>query len=192
MHRPYNKGRFRIMLDVSKTDLTKVYNLSKRILDYYKKNLEDMKINTSGQLSRTADFDVDFDDYHLAVYFILESYWYYIENGRKKSTGKWGSWTSKVIDIERWLRQKIARGSFVPSHGHSIPRTDKEIKSVSYLIARKITNFGFYGKDHHGKHPLEDAIKQAEADGIIDEIIDCVVEGFEGRVDIEIEKFEKM
>ena len=50
------------MLDVSKTDLTKVYNLSKRILDYYKKNLEDMKINTSGQLSRTADFDVDFDD----------------------------------------------------------------------------------------------------------------------------------
>ena len=64
------------MIDVSKTDLTKVYNLSKRILDYYKKNLEDMKINASGQLSRTADFDVDFTDYHLAVYFILESYWY--------------------------------------------------------------------------------------------------------------------
>ena len=89
------------MIDVSKTDLTKVYNLSKRILDYYKKNLEDMKINTSGQLSRTADFDVDFSDYHLAVYFILESYWYYIENGRNKSTGKFGSWTSKVTDIER-------------------------------------------------------------------------------------------
>ena len=179
------------MIDVSKTDLTKVYNLSKRILDFYKKNLEDMKINASGQLSRTADFDVDFTDYHLAVYFILESYWYYIENGRSKSTGKWGSWTSKVTDIERWVRQKISRGSFVPSHGHTIPRTEKEIKSVSYLIARKITKFGFYGKDHHGKHPLEDAIKQAEAAGIIDEIIDCVVEGFEGAVDIEIEKFEK-
>ena len=180
------------MIDVSKTDLTKVYNLSKRILDYYKKNLEDMKINTSGQLSRTADFDVDFDDYHLAVYFILESYWYYIENGRNKSTGKFGSWTSKVTDIERWLRQKIARGTFVPTSGHTIPRTDKEIKSVSYLIARKITKFGFYGTTHMGKHPLEDAIKQAEADGIIDEIIDCVVEGFSGAVDIEIEKFEKM
>ena len=179
------------MLDVSKTDLTKVYNLSKRILDYYKKNLEDMKINTSGQLSRTADFDVDFSDYHLAVYFILESYWYYIENGRNKSTGRFGRWSSKVTDIEKWLRQKIARGTFVPTSGHTIPRTDKEIKSVSYLIARKITTLGFYGTTHMGKHPLEDAIKQAEAAGIIDEIIDCVVEGFAGAVDIEIEKFEK-
>lgn len=176
------------MIDVSKVNLTKVYDLSKRILDYYKKNLEDMKINTSGQLSRTADFDVDFDDYHLAVYFILESYYRYIEVGRNPSTGKFGRWANKVEDIENWLRQKISRGSFVPSHGHSIPRTDKEIKSISYLIARKITKFGFYGRTHYGKHPLEDAIKQAEADGIIDEIIDCVVEGFEGRVDAEFEK----
>ena len=176
------------MIDVSKTDLTKVYNLSKRILDFYKKNLEDLKINASGQLSRTADFDVDFDDYHLAVYFILESYYRYIEVGRNPSTGKFGSWSSKVTDIEKWLRQKIARGSFVPSHGHSIPRTDKEIKSVSYLIARKITRLGFYGTTSMGKHPLEDAIKQAEVAGIVDEIIDCVVEGFEGKVDIEFEK----
>ena len=50
------------MIDVSKTNLTKIYDLSKRILDFYKKNLEDLKINASGQLSRTADFDVDFDD----------------------------------------------------------------------------------------------------------------------------------
>ena len=179
------------MIDVSKTDLTKVYNLSKRILDYYKKNLEDMKINASGQLSRTADFDVDFTDYHLAVYFILESYYTYVERGRSKSTGRFGRWSSKVTDIEKWIRQKIARDSFVPSHGHTIPTTDKEIKSVSYLIARKITRVGYYGTTHMGKHPLEDAIKQAEADGIIDEIIDCVVEGFAGAVDIEIEKFEK-
>ena len=180
------------MIDVSKVNLTKVYDLSNRILDFYKKNLEDMKINASGQLSRTADFDVEFSDYHLAVYFILESYYTYVERGRSKSTGKWGSWTSKVTDIERWLRQKIARGSFVPSHGHTIPHTEKEIKSVSYLIARKITRVGFYGRTHHGKHPLEDAIKQADAAGIIDEIIDCVVEGFEGALYIEIEKFEKM
>ena len=176
------------MIDVSKTDLTKVYNLSKRILDYYKKNLEDMKINTSGQLSRTADFDVDFDDYHLAVYFILESYWYYIENGRNKSTGKFGRWANKVEDIENWLRQKIARGTFVPTSGHTIPRTDKEIKSVSYLIARKITKMGYYGTTSMGKHPLQNAIEEADRLGIIDEIIDCVVEGFEGKVDIELEK----
>ena len=176
------------MLDVSKTDLTKVYNLSKRILDYYKKNLEDMKINTSGQLSRTADFDVDFDDYHLAVYFILESYWYYIENGRNKSTGKFGSWTSKVTDIERWLRQKIARGTFVPTSGHTIPRTDKEIKSVSYLIARKITKFGFYGTDSRGKHILERTLDEVEKLGILDKIIDEIVDAYDKRVEVELEK----
>ena len=176
------------MIDVSKVNLTKVYDLSKRILDFYKKNLEDLKINASGQLSRTADFDVDFDDYHLAVYFILESYYRYIEVGRNPSTGKFGRWANKVEDIENWLRQKIAKGSFVPTGGHTIPKTEKEIKSVSYLIARKITKFGFYGKDHHGKHPLQNAIEEADRLGIIDEIIDCVVEGFEGKVDIEFEK----
>ena len=176
------------MIDVSKTDLTKVYNLSKKILDFYKKNLEDMKINASGQLSRTADFDVDFTDYHLAVYFILESYWYYIENGRNKSTGKFGSWRTKYADIENWLRNKIARGSFVPSGGHTIPHTEKEIKSVSYLITRKITKMGFYGTTSMGKHPLQNAIEEADRLGIIDEIIDCVVEGFEGKVDAEFEK----
>ena len=176
------------MIDVSKVNLTKVYDLSKRILDFYKKNLEDMKINTSGQLSRTADFDVDFDDYHLAVYFILESYWYYIEKGRNKSTGKFGRWANKVEDIERWLRQKIAKGSFVPTGGHTIPKTEKEIKSVSYLIARKITRLGFYGTTSMGKHALQNEIEEEDRLGIIDVIIDCVVEGFEGKVDIELEK----
>ena len=176
------------MIDVSKVNLTKVYDLSKRILDFYKKNLEDLKINASGQLSRTADFDVDFDDYHLAVYFILESYYTYIERGRNKSTGKFGNWRTKYADIENWLRNKIARGSFIPTGGHSIPRTDKEIKSVSYLIARKITRLGFYGMHHEGKHPLQNAIEEADRLGIIDEIIDCVVEGFEGKVDAEFEK----
>ena len=176
------------MIDVSKVNLTKVYDLSKRILDFYKKNLEDLKINASGQLSRTADFDVDFDDYHLAVYFILESYWYYIEKGRNKSTGKFGRWANKVEDIERWLRQKIARGTFVPSHGHTIPRTEKEIKSVSYLIARKITRLGFYGADHHGKHILERTLDEVERLGILDKIIDEIVDAYDKRIEVEIEK----
>ena len=176
------------MIDVSKVDLTKVYNLSKKILDFYKKNLEDLKINASGQLSRTADFDVDFDDYHLAVYFILESYYRYVEVGRNPSTGKFGRWANKVEDIERWLRQKIARGSFIPTGGHTIPRTDKEIKSVSYLIARKITRLGFYGADHHGKHILERTLDEVEKLGILDSIIDEIVDAYDKRVEVELEK----
>lgn len=176
------------MIDVSKVDLTRVYDLSKKILDYYRFQLQTMGINASGQLGQSADFDVEFGEYHMAVYFIMESYWYYVEKGRNQSTGKWGTWATKYADIEKWLRQKIARGSFVPSHGHTIPHTPKEIERVSYVIARKITKFGFYGFKHDGKHPLETALKQADADGIIDLMVDCVMRGFAGRVALEIEK----
>lgn len=176
------------MIDVSKVDLTKVYDLSKKIVDFYKNNLEAMKINASGQLSRTADFDVEFNDYHMAVYFILESYYRYVEVGRNKSTGKFGTWSSKYADIERWLRNKIAKGSFIPSTGHTIPRTDKEIKRVAGAIVHKITKRGFYGYDHHGKHILERTLDEVEKAGILDSIIDEIVEAYSKKVDFEFSK----
>ena len=176
------------MIDVSKVAWTKIYNYANRIVQMYRDNLSKEKVDASGQLSRTADFDLDFNEYHVTIYLILESYYHYIEVGRQRSTGKWGSWRNKYADIERWLRQKIARGSFVPSHGHTIPRTEKEIKSVSYLIARKITTLGFYGTDHRGKHILERTLDEVEKLGILDSIIDSIVDAYDKRVEVELEK----
>ena len=176
------------MLDVSKVDWTKIYNYANRIVQMYRDNLSKEKVDASGQLSRTADFDVNFDEYHVTIYLILESYYHYIEVGRQRSTGKWGSWRNKYADIERWLRQKIARGTFVPSHGHTIVIKDKEIKSVSYLIARKITRLGFYGADHHGKHILERTLDEVEKLGILDKIIDEIVDAYDKRIEVELEK----
>ena len=176
------------MIDVSKVDWTKIYNYANRIVQMYRENLSKEKVDASGQLSRTADFDLDFDEYHVTIYLILESYWYYIEKGRNKSTGKFGSWRNKYADIENWLRQKIARGSFVPSHGHTIPHSDSEIKSVSYLIARKITRLGFYGIHHEGKHILERTLDEVEKLGILDDIIDEIVDAYDKRIEVELEK----
>lgn len=176
------------MIDVSKVDFTKLYDYAGKILQMYRDKLSAEKVDASGQLSRTADFDLDFNEYHVTVYLILESYWYYIEKGRNRSTGKFGTWSSKYADIERWLKQKIARGSFVPTTGKTVPRTDKEIKSVSYLIARKITRFGFYGTDHHGKHILKKVMDEVEKAGVLDSIIDEIVEAYDKRIDIEFEK----
>lgn len=176
------------MIDVSKVDWTKIYDYANRIVQMYRDNLSKEKVDASGQLSRTADFDLDFDSYHVTIYLILESYWYYIEKGRNKSTGKWGRWANKYADIENWLRNKIARGSFIPTSGHSIPRTEKEIKSVSYLIARKITKMGFYGTDHHGKHILEKTMEEVERLGILDSIIDEIVDAYDKRIEMEFEK----
>ena len=176
------------MIDVSKVDWTKIYDYANQIVQMYRDNLSKEKVDASGQLSRTADFDLDFDSYHVSIYLILESYWYYIEKGRNKSTGKFGSWRTKYADIENWLRQKIARGSFFSSHGHTIPRTEKEVKSVSYLIARKITKFGFYGKDHHGKHILEKTMDEVEKLGILDSIIDEIMKAYDKKIEVELEK----
>lgn len=176
------------MIDVSKVDWTKIYDYANRIVQMYRDNLSKEKVDASGKLSRTADFDIDFDEYHVTIYLILESYYRYVEVGRSRSTGKFGRWANKYADIENWIRQKISRGTFVPSHGHSIPHTDKEIKSVSYLIARKITKFGFYGTDSHGKHILERTLDEVEKLGILDSIIDEIVDAYDKRIEVELEK----
>ena len=176
------------MIDVSKVDWTRIYDYANRIVQMYRDNLSKEKVDASGQLSRTADFDLDFDSYHVTIYLILQSYWYYIEKGRNKSTGKWGNWRTKYADIENWLRNKIARGTFIPTGGHSIPHTEKELKSVSYLIARKITKMGFYGSDHHGKHILEKTMEEVERLGILDSIIDSIVDAYDKRIEMEFEK----
>ena len=176
------------MIDVSKVDWTKIYNYANRIVQMYRDNLSKEKVDASGQLSRSLDFDLDFDEYHVTVYLIMESYYRYVEVGRNRSTGKFGSWRTKYSDIENWLRQKIARGTFVPSHGHIIPRTDSEIKSVSYLIARKITRLGFYGHTHYGKHILERTLDEVEKLGILDKIIDEIVDAYDKRIEVELEK----
>lgn len=176
------------MIDVSKVDFTKLYDYANRIVQMYRNNLSKEKVDASGQLSRTADFDLDFDEYHVTVYLILESYYHYIEVGRNRSTGKFGSWSSKYADIERWLKNKIARGSFIPSTGHTIPRTDKEIKRVAGAIVHKITKFGFYGIHHEGKHILEKTLDEVEKLGILNSIIDEIVEAYYKRIDIEFSK----
>ena len=93
------------MIDVSKVDWTKIYNYANQIVEMYRDNLSKEKIDASGKLSRSLDFDLDFDEYHVTIYLIMESYWYYIEKGRQRSTGKFGSWRNKYADIENWLRQ---------------------------------------------------------------------------------------
>ena len=176
------------MIDVSKVNWTKIYDYANRIVQMYRDNLSKAKVDASGKLSRSVDFDLDFDEYHVTVYLIMESYWYYIEKGRNKSTGKFGTWRTKYTDIENWLRNKIAKGSFIPTGGHSIPHTEKEIKSVSYLIARKITKFGFYGKGHYGKHILEKTMEEVERLGVLDKIIDEIVDAYDKRIEVEFEK----
>lgn len=171
------------MIDVTKTDLTELYNGAQEIVSLYRAQLATQNINASGELSRSADFDVDFNENEIAVYFIYASYGYYIEHGRNRTTGITGvNWTDPVGDIMEWMRHK----NIVPSGNKGVPRTAKEIRRVAEAIVQKINKFGFYGRDRHGLHPLEKALEEAQAKGIIDKMYNAVAQGFEEDIELEI------
>lgn len=176
------------MIDVSKINLTELYNCAQQLVDDYRKELELQKVNASGALSNSADFDVDFNENDIALYFIYNSYGYYVNEGRKP-TGSGGGqrWADSVGDIMQWLENKISRGWFVPRNGRQIPRTPQEIKRAATGIVKKIHTKGWYDPNHQGKHILEKVLQKAQANGLIQRMLDSVIQGLDKEVSVEIE-----
>lgn len=179
------------MIDVTKIDLTSLYDGAAELVQMYRQELQNQKVNASGDLSRSADFDFDFNEDNIVLYFIYNSYGYYVNEGRNATGGgggqPWGREKS-IQDISRWIENKISRGWFIPKQNKQIPRTDKEIKSVAYAIVRKIHRAGFYGRDHHGLHILEQVLNKAQANGLIDKMVQTVADGYDKEISLEIEK----
>lgn len=178
------------MINVDRIDMTTLYNGAAELVQMYKQELENQKVNASGALSQSADFDFDFNEDNIVLYFIYNSYGYYINEGRRPTGGGGGqSWgyPRNVNDISRWIQDKISRGWFVPRSNQTIPRTDKEIKRVAYAIVKKIHKVGFYGQNHYGLHILEQVLNKAEASGLIDKMVQSVVQGFDNEINVEIQ-----
>ena len=177
------------MIQTSNIDFTSFYNSARELCEMYKQELESQRVNASGELSRSVDFDVDFDNDSITLYFNMAIWWYYVEKGRKP-TGSGGgqSWTKSIEELEQWIRNKTARGWFVPRANQTIPHTDKEIKSVAYAIRHKIHKVGYYSNNSVGLHILEKVLNDAEASGLIQRMVDSVMQGFDKEVAVELQK----
>lgn len=179
------------MINTDNIDFTSFYNSARELCEMYKQELENQRVNASGELSRSVDFDVDFDNDSITLYFNMAIWWYYVEKGRKP-TGSGGgqSWAKSIEELEQWIRNKTARGWFVPRANQTIPRTDKEIKSVAYAIRHKIHKVGWYGNSgqHYGLHILENVLNEAEANGLIDKMVQSVVNGYDKEISVELQK----
>jgi hypothetical protein len=177
------------MINPLNIDMTTLYDGAREIVEMYKQELHKQKVDATGALRNSVNFDFDFDENDITLYFIANSYWYYVEKGRQPDgSGGGQSWTTWERDLTNWINKKIARGWWIPKQNQTIPRTAKELKSVSYLIRRKIKDEGFYGQNHYGLHILEKVLSDAEASGLIDKMVNSVVQGFDNEISIEIEK----
>ena len=178
------------MINPLNIDMTTLYDGAKEIVEMYKQELHNQKVDATGALRNSVDFDFDFDENDITLYFIANSYWYYVEKGRQPDgSGVGPSWTTWERDLTNWINKKIARGWWIPKQYQTIPRTAKELKGVSYLIRRKIKDEGWYtDRDDRGLHILENVIQQAQANGLIDKMVNSVVQAFDNEINVAIEE----
>ena len=191
-------------LNVQNIDFTKLYDGAKTIVDLYRQQLMEQNINASNQLSESADFDVDFNENDIVVYFIYNSYGYYVEHGRKPTGGGGGEkWMNPVQDIIDWMNDKNIvphglaarpipkRPTRVPARTRSVKGSQeingtKEQKAAAYAILNKIHRQGWYDPNHQGKEPLKKALEAAQAQGVIDNMISAVVAAYDKEIEVEI------
>lgn len=177
------------MIDVTKINFSPLYDYARELVEMYKQELELQKVNASGALSNSADFDFDFNENDITLYFIYNSYGYYVNEGRKP-TGSGGGqrWADSVGDIMQWLENKISRGWFVPRNGRQIPRTPQEIKRAATGIVKKIRTKGWYDPNHQGKHILEKVLQKAQANGLIDKMVNSITDQLSEDISVSIEQ----
>ena len=130
-------------------ELEPIKSIAEQIADLYRHNLEPSK--SSGKLS-SFQTDVVIDNNHLRIIFNIESYWKYVEYGRKR-----GSFPP-ISAIEEWIRIK----PIVPNPiNNKIPTT----KQLAYMISRKIERDGI-----EGKYPLKKTLESQTTQDLINAI----------------------
>ena len=177
------------MLNVINVDFTPLYDFAAEIVEMYKEELERQKVNASGELSDSVDFDIDFNENDIVLYLVCNSYARYVEYGRNATgSGAGQKWPNAVGDIEQWMRDKMKRGWFIPKNNREIPKTDKEIRRTAWGIVKKIHKVGWYSPDNHGLHILEDVLERAEASGLLNKIVQGITEQYNKEVTVELQR----
>lgn len=122
-----------------------------QLAQLYRDKIDEAGRVASGELKNFESYFV-LDEEHFRIFFNLQEYWKWVENGRRP--GK----QPPTSAIERWIEVK----HLVPNpQDNKIPST----KQLAFLIARKIGREGY-----EGKHPLENAMSSDAATTIINEI----------------------
>ena len=146
----------------------KIQRIANDMLNLYKIELEQSKINASNTLSDTAKTEIIYNKNGFSIYFRLQNYWYYVENGRK--AGK----MPPVNILYNWIIRK--RINFIPD------RKIRNHQSLAWAVSKSIAKKGY-----EGKKPLNKVINSKEFKSLVEELEDIVFSGYEDEIDKIIE-----
>lgn len=119
------------------------------LVEDYKESLIYNSVNASDDLYKSVKYYFESDNRFLEVKLELESYYWYVENGRK--AGKF----PPIQAIKDWIKVKPV-----------LPYTDKNgklptLNQLTYLIGRKIKEDGIEGK-HLLQKSVDDIYREIE------------------------------
>lgn len=119
------------------------------LVEDYKESLIYNSVNASDDLYKSVKYYFESDNRFLEVQLELESYYWYVENGRK--AGKF----PPIQAIEEWIKVKPV-----------LPYVDKNgklptLNQLTYLIGRKIKEDGIEGK-HVLQKSVDDIYREIE------------------------------
>lgn len=139
--------------------------IAEEMLNRYKQEVDYSGHKASGDLTNTAKSIVKFDGKYFEIYFNLQEYWKYLENGTKPHF-------PPIDAIERWITVK----HIIPSsNSGKVPTT----KQLAFLIARSI--------NRNGTKPTK--LLQKSIDNSTD-LIDALVDSIINQLQEEINKEE--
>lgn len=99
----------------------------------------------------------------------MENYWQWVENGRPPTSSKGGG-KPLYKELEMWIAEKNIKDKF----GNKYPSRKAEIKSLAYVIARKIHQKGYK------KRPfVEPALQKVTVDILVDRIEKYIADSIE-------------
>lgn len=133
-------------------------DIGNKILEKYKEKLSSNNVNATSTLSDTANFELLKDNSSYLLVFILEDYYYYIEEGR--NPGKFPPVSldenKKRTDddiIIKWMKAKgITPEPYALDTGKKVTPTEDQL---AFLIGRKIANEGIDAKPY-----IEEAVNE--------------------------------
>lgn len=144
-----------------------IKNFASELLERYKTAIKDAGKVASGQLEKTASYRVNISGAYLEVYFNLEDYWKYIENGTRPHF-------PPTDAIEKWIQVK----RIIPrtNGGKQIPTT----RQLAYLISREISV-----KGTKPTKILQNTIDGA--DDLIEQLIQAIANQLQEEINNEID-----